>query len=661
MVDLLNLSQKNLKPSSYSAEDIEVLEGLEPVRRRPGMYIGGVDDNAMHHLVAEVLDNAMDEAVAGFAKKIEITLLSEHEISIKDNGRGIPVDSHPKFPDKSALEVILTQLHSGGKFSSKSYQTAGGLHGVGISVVNALAEILKVRIARDGKLYMQEYSRGHKLGDIVSSENKSSWKKGTEITFRPDTEIFGESAKFHPKKIYNLAKAKAYLFKGVLIVWECQKDIAEKFDLPHKEEIHFPNGLSDYLKAKLRDEELIIPDFFTGEIATSSDGTRIEWALGWSDYEPFIQTYCNTIPTSLGGTHEQGIKNALLKSLKTYAELSGNSKRASNIVIDDILENCCAMLSVFIHDPIFQGQTKDKLLSAHITKIVENIIKDRLDHWLTASPKFASTILEKIIENSEERLKRKQSKQVNRKTPVHKLRLPGKLADCTRDIMQGTELFLVEGDSAGGSAKQARNREIQAILPLRGKILNVATATSDKITQNQELIDLEIALNCGSLKNYSEEALRYEKVIIMTDADVDGAHIASLLMTFFYRRMPKLIENGHLFLAQPPLYRITQSQENHYARTEEEKNKITEKLAAKSKAKIEIGRFKGLGEMTPSQLKETTMDPAKRVLTKLKIMNEEAISEIVENLMGKKPQKRYEFINEQALTKLNKIINNLDI
>jgi topoisomerase-4 subunit B len=661
MTDLLDHRPQTLKNNTYSAEDIEVLEGLEPVRRRPGMYIGGNDESAMHHLVAEVLDNSMDEAVAGFAKKIEVYLISEDEISIKDNGRGIPVDMHPKYPGKSALEVILTTLHSGGKFTSKAYQTSGGLHGVGVSVVNALSESLNVKIAREGKLYFQDYSRGHKLSEIRSEDNKTSWKKGTEIRFSPDKEIFGENRKFSPVRIYNLVKAKAYLFKGVVIIWECAKDLAEKYEIPFREEVHFPNGLSDYLKYRVSESDLIAPDFFSGDVSTGSDGTRIEWAVCWSDYDPFMQTYCNTIPTPLGGTHEQGIKNALLKSIKTYADLSGNSKKTFSIIIDDILENCCIMLSVFIHDPIFQGQTKDKLLSAQITKIAENIIKDRLDHWLTSSPKFATIILNKIIESTETRLSRKQDKQVNRKTAVQKLRLPGKLADCTRDVRQGTELFLVEGDSAGGSAKQARDRETQAVLPLRGKILNVATATSDKISQNQELNDLEIALNCGSLKNYSEEALRYEKIIIMTDADVDGAHIASLLMTFFYRRMPKLIKEGHLYLAQPPLYRLTQSQENYYASNEDEKNKLVSKLSIKSKAKIEIGRFKGLGEMTPAQLKSTTMNPSTRTLTRLSFNNEEEIAQIVEDLMGKKAQKRYEFINEQALTKFDKIINNLDI
>jgi topoisomerase-4 subunit B len=640
---------KQIKTVSYTASDIEVLEGLEPVRKRPGMYIGGVDESAMHHLVSEVLDNSMDEAVAGFASRITIEILADVSVAISDNGRGIPIDNHPKFPKKSALEVIMTTLHSGGKFSDKSYQTAGGLHGVGISVVNALSDRLQVEVFREGNVFSQNYERGVPKTKL---EKKTAPKKlrGTRITFNPDPEIFGKILKLKPKRIFELAKSKAYLYKGVEIHWLCSPEVIAGTDVPEQTVIHFPNGLKDYLDSKISREKIISGEIFSGSTEIKSESISIEWAICWGEHDGFIQSYCNTIPTPQGGTHEQGSRAALLRSIKIYGEATGQ-KKVQQIIADDILESVCLVLSIFIKDPVFQGQTKEKLVSAGVTKHVENMIKDHFDHWLSGNKKAADIIVQHIIDNAEYRLNRK-NERVSRKTATQKLRLPGKLADCSRSTAHGTELFLVEGDSAGGSAKQARDRETQAILPLRGKILNVANAPIHKISANQEIQDLEIALACGSMNHYKEENLRYEKIIIMTDADVDGAHIASLLMTFFYLRMQKLIQNGHLYLACPPLYRLTQNNKTYYAGNDEEKQLLIEKLG---KSKIEIGRFKGLGEMTPKQLKETTMDPKTRTLYQVNIDDIENIDKIVDDLMGKKPEKRFKFIHEQALARKNLI------
>ncbi|WP_250310823.1 DNA topoisomerase IV subunit B [Rickettsia endosymbiont of Oedothorax gibbosus] len=661
MLDLFSFNEKK-KPqtnNSYTAKDIEVLEGLEPVRKRPGMYIGGTDENAMHHLVSEVLDNAMDEAVAGFASVITIKMHVNNSITISDNGRGIPVDNHPKFPDKSALEVILTHLHSGGKFSNNVYQTAGGLHGVGISVVNALSDYLEIKVYKQGKLFKQSYSKGQKLNDLTS-EDIAKKLRGTSINFHPDPEIFGEKPSFSPKRIYELAKSKAYLYRGVTIEWQCE--IETKSDVPATALIHFPDGLKDYLISKINLEDLVSGEIFCGNIEWDQDHIKVEWAIAWhkNEDQPFIQSYCNTIPTPLGGTHEQGLRSALLRGIKVYGEMTGN-KKTTLLTIEDILETSSIVFSIFIQEPIFQGQTKEKLVSPGINKIVENIVKDHFDHWLSSNKLVANQLLEHIVNIAEYRINKRNEKNISRKTATQKLRLPGKLADCTRTSPNGTELFLVEGDSAGGSAKQARDRETQAILPLRGKILNVANATFEKITNNQEIQDLEVALACGSLKNYREENLRYEKIIIMTDADVDGAHIASLLMTFFYLRMPKLISSGHLYLAKPPLYRLTQSNKTYYAVNDQQKTDLTAKLLKNSKAKIDIGRFKGLGEMMPAQLKETTMNPKNRTILKVTIDDFDNIAKIVDDLMGKKPEKRFQFIYNQALIKMDTIINNLDI
>ncbi len=662
MTDLFTIANAQTKAkskaASYTAEDIEVLEGLEPVRRRPGMYIGGTDEAALHHLVAEVLDNAMDEAVAGYASLIRLQMNADGSITVEDNGRGIPVDMHPKYPDKSALEVIFTTLHSGGKFSDKAYSTAGGLHGVGISVVNALSSKLLVEVYRDKKLYTQEYSRGAPLTKLISSPAAN--KHGTIITFYPDSEIFDSNINFKAKKLYEMAKAKAYLYKGVELYWSGPADLCEAASIPSAEKLHFPKGVEDYLKTELSGTETIIDGIFSGEALFGGKAGRVEWAATWVLDDGFVHSYCNTIPTPSGGTHEQGLRSALLKSIRNYGEILGN-KKISNITIEDILQGARIIISVFINNPSFQGQTKEKLVTASAVKLVESNIKDRLDHWLSENKVLANKLIEYFINTAEERLSKKMAKSVNRKGLIHKLRLPGKLADCTLNSNAGTEIFIVEGDSAGGSAKQARNREFQAILPLRGKILNVASANREKIMQNQEIQDLEIALACGTGDNYNKDNLRYEKVIIMTDADVDGAHIASLLMTFFYLRMPKLILDGHLYIARPPLYKLTQGTNTYYVTNDKEKDKMMDSLYKKSKTKIEVGRFKGLGEMTAAQLKQTTMEIKNRTLIKVKVDDLENAARMVDDLMGKKPEKRFQFIYEQALTKMDKIINNLDL
>ena len=640
--------------AEYSARDIEVLEGLEPVRRRPGMYIGGTDEAALHHLAAEIVDNAMDEAVAGHASFIEVTLEAGNFLSVLDNGRGIPVDPHPKFKPLSALEVIMTTLHSGGKFGGKVYDTSGGLHGVGSSVVNALSEKLEVEVARDRTLWKQSYARGKPTSKLINAGATQN-RRGTSIRFKPDPEIFGALA-FQPARLYRLCRSKAYLFRGVQIRWSCDAALLKggKDDTPAEAVLHFPGGLRDSLQEDIGAAQLVLP-LWAGEAdlppAANGDRTgRLEWAVAWMDAgDGALASYCNTVPTVQGGTHEAGFRAALLKGLRAWGEQRGN-KRALQIVAEDLIAGMVAKLSAFIREPQFQGQTKEKLTSPEAARLVETALRDRFDHFLAGDPAQADNLLAFVIERAEERLRRRELRDTPRKSATRRLRLPGKLADCSVEDAERTELFLVEGDSAGGSAKQARDRATQAILPLRGKILNVASASTEKLRQNQELKDLIEALGCGVGERFDRARLRYGRVIIMTDADVDGAHIASLLMTFFYRELPDLVRHGHVFLAQPPLYRLTQGAKSIYAMDDADRERKLREF--KQGSKVEVSRFKGLGEMPPSALKETTMDPSRRTLLKVMAPPEDRArtNELVESLMGRRPELRFQFIQERART-----------
>jgi topoisomerase-4 subunit B len=643
MTDLLS----GHEPTDYDASAIEVLEGLEPVRKRPGMYIGGTDERALHHLVAEVLDNSMDEAVAGHATRIEVELHADYAVTIRDNGRGIPIDPHPKFPDKSALEVILCTLHAGGKFSGKAYQTSGGLHGVGASVVNALSDSMVVQVARNRELYEQRFSRGLPLGP-VEKVGAAPNRRGTTVTFHADDEIFGHH-RFKPARLFKSIRSKAYLFSGVEIRW---KSAIEDGETPQEATFHFPGGLSDFLSETLGGATTYAEGAFAGTVdfrEKFGQPGKVEWAINWTpSRDGFIQSYCNTVPTPEGGTHVAGFWAAILKGIKAYGELA-NNRKAAQITREDLMSGGCALVSCFISDPAFVGQTKDRLSTEAAQKMTEGAVRDHFDNWLAADTKSAGAILDFLVLRAEERLRRRQEKETARKSATKKLRLPGKLTDCTSKDREGTELFIVEGDSAGGSGKGARNRETQALLPLKGKILNVLGAASGKLNSNAEISDLCEALGVGMGTKFNLDDLRYDKIIIMTDADVDGAHIASLLMTFFFTQMRPLIDGGHLYLACPPLYRLTQGAKRLYVADDAEKDYWLEKGLG-GKGKIDLQRFKGLGEMDAKDLKETTMDPRTRKLIRVTVDEDMPgeTGDLVERLMGKKPELRFQYIQENA-------------
>ena len=636
---------------AYDGSAIEVLEGLEPVRRRPGMYVGGTDERALHHLAAEVLDNAMDEAVAGHATRIEVTLEEGNHLTISDNGRGIPVDEHPKYPGKSALEVILTTLHSGGKFSGKAYATSGGLHGVGVSVVNALSSHTRVEVARNKELWAQEFSKGLPTGPL-----KSWAAPPTGAAPRSASSPTAKSSARTPSSSPPACSSSPARRPTCSPEWKSAGNAPPRWSAtmsPPKPCSSSPAASRTTSPNSWARANASPPSSSRARrISPGDQQGRAEWAVAWPLWSDGAYSwYCNTIPTPDGGTHEQGLRAALVKGIRAFAELVGQ-KKAKDIAPEDVVTGSESMLSVFVRDPQFQSQTKDRLTSPEAARLVENAVRDHFDHFLADNMERGKALLGHVMERMDERLARKAEREIKRKTATsaRKLRLPGKLTDCTGEGKGETELFIVEGDSAGGSAKQARDRKTQAILPIRGKILNVASATMDKIRANTEIADLALAMGCGMRKDCNPDNLRYDRIIIMTDADVDGAHIATLLMTFFFQEMPEVVRRGHLYLAQPPLYRLTCGSVSAYARDDAHRAEL-EATQFKGK-KVEVGRFKGLGEMNPGQLRETTMAPATRGLLRITLPPEyegrAAVKDLVDRLMGRNPEHRFMFIQNRA-------------
>ncbi len=642
------------KKSTYNAKDIEVLEGLEPVRKRPGMYIGSTNQDGLHHLVNEVLDNSIDEVLAGHATDISFQYKKDGSIKIKDNGRGIPIDFHPKYKNKRALEVVLTTLHAGGKFNSNAYKTSGGLHGVGISVVNALSSLLQVQVFKDGKVYRQDYSKG-KVKTKIKIEKCSKKLKGTEISFIPDESIF-EETQFVPKKLYNFINMKSVLVGGTTINFEIDKELI-KDKTPNKKSFFYKKGIEDYFQLEYTNNSKLFEKNFLLK-SKIKDNENFETLISFNTNEnSSLMSYCNTIETPDGGSHENGIRNGILKAIKLYGQKNQFSK-ISNINHSDIFDYSNVIISIFINDPSFEGQTKKRIIMPNLQKEIETKTQQEFLLWLNANKKNSKILLDNLIERALQRTDLSKIKELDRKSIKERNRLPGKLVDCSSKSIKDSEIFIVEGDSAGGSAKQARNREFQAILPLRGKILNVYNVGLSKIADNNEIQNLIQSLGCGIGKNFEISKLRYEKIILMTDADVDGSHIATLLITFFYKYMKSLIDENKLYLAMPPLFKIYNKNKSFYAYDEKEKDKLIEKEFKSDN--YNITRFKGLGEMPADQLKETTMDQNKRNL--ILINSEKAKKDmkntesLFETLMGKQAELRFKFIQNNA-----NFIKNLDV